>query len=319
MDSNLGDLESQLEHFEFRMEDFDPQDEDFDFDVGDWDFSMEAMNSQLPEDDYFIDDIDKLLEDFYNNPDSGLDNQSRQDGVIEKTPEGDANVSSSPGSQAFIDRYEWTQNNLPVGVSFNSDLPAATPGFMHGWTYVPEEPAEDTKKPKDEDQVIFMSSRGTGYRAEMVPAANATEKKPEVRRSSRRTIAPRIPFPTPRPAWTMLATDFRNVSTIPKDISLWCPCCTRIRPNVCFKRTPWSYAPVETCMDCRKGQMIPLKETAICWSSPSDYHGCGRLLPRANFSGIHDLKAFTGILCHDCRAFGPDRVRFEGRHREVGA
>ncbi|KAI1469892.1 uncharacterized protein F4812DRAFT_457295 [Daldinia caldariorum] len=211
MDSDLGDLETKLESFEFRMEDFNPQDEDFNFDVGDWDFSMEAMNPQLQHNDPFIDDIDKLLDDFYNHPAGELNNQSRHEEVIEQKPEGDANEPSSPGSQAFIDRYKWTQNNLPVGVSFNSDLPAATPGFMHGWNYMPEEQVEDTKKPKDGDQVIFMSSRGTAYRAEMVTSTNSADKKPDVRRSSRRTIAPRIPFPNPRPAWTMLATDFINL------------------------------------------------------------------------------------------------------------
>ncbi|OTB18215.1 hypothetical protein K445DRAFT_19779 [Daldinia sp. EC12] len=320
MDSDMGDLGLQMERFDFqtgnddfRMEDFDPQDEDFDFDVGDFDFSMEAMNLEMQNINYPMDDIDQLLDDFFGynlDPGSKPDNQSRQDEKIEQKPEGDANTPSSPDSQAFVNHYEWTNNNLPIGVSFNSDIPATTPGFMQGWTFEPE-------NPENENQVIFMNSRGTGYRVEMVAAANDTGNKPEVRHSSRHKIAPRVPFPNKRPAWAMLATDFKNVSTIPNDVSLWCPCCTRTLPHSSFKRTPRNLTPVETCMDCRKRQMIPLKEMVICWSSPSDYQGCGRLLPRANFSGIYNHQTFTGILCQDCRAFGPDRARFEGRYTEA--
>ncbi|KAI1661104.1 hypothetical protein F4813DRAFT_399172 [Daldinia decipiens] len=297
---------------DFRMEDFDPQMEDFGDQLGDFDFSIEGMDFQIAGNNHQAENMEYLLDNFtYNNPNPGnvSGNRSNRDETVEQTPEGESSVPSSPDSQVFINYFEWTENNLPIGVSFDPNAPAVTPEFLRGWTYRPE-------LPQDENQVIFVGSRGTGYRSEMVPPAEVAGNEPAVRRSTRRRITPRTLFPNQRPAWAMLATDFKTVSTIPDDVSIWCPCCTRILPNSSFRMSPRSHTPMETCMDCRKRQVTPLHNMVICWSSSSDLKGCGRFLPRANFSSFHDYATFTGILCQDCRAFGPGRARFDGRYTE---
>ncbi|KAI1646765.1 uncharacterized protein F4817DRAFT_365622 [Daldinia loculata] len=319
MDFRVGDFNLPVGgNSEFRMEDFDPQMEDFDDQLGDIDFSMEGMDFQMADNNHQAENMDYLLSNFaYNNPDPGnvSGNQSGRNVRVQQASEGEASVPSSPDSQAFINYFEWTENNLPIGVSFDPNAPAVTPEFLRGWTYRPGQPAE---RAEDENQVIFVGSRGTGYRSEMVTPGEVAENELAVRRSSRRRIAPRIPFPNKRPEWAMLATDFKTVSTIPNDVSLWCPCCTRILQSSSFRMSSRSYTPMETCMDCRKRQVIPLNGMVICWSSSSDLKGCGRFLPRANFSSFHDYATFTGILCQDCRAFGPGRARFEGRYIERG-
>ncbi|KAI0849180.1 hypothetical protein F5Y00DRAFT_253102 [Daldinia vernicosa] len=315
MDSGVGDFNLPVGgNTDFRMEDFDPQAEDFDDQLGDFDFSIEDMDLQMA-DNYHIENMDYLLDNFaFDNLDPGnvSSDQPSRNRTREQSQEGEASAPSSPDSQAFVNYFEWTENNLPIGVSFDPNAPAVTPAFLRGWTYRPEQPAE----PEDENQVVFMGSRGTGYRSEMVTPAEVAGNEPAVRRSSRRRIAPRIPFPTQRPAWAMLATDFKTVSTIPNDVSLWCPCCTRTLPSSSFRVAPKNHTPMETCIDCRKRQVLPHNGMAICWSTSSDRKGCGRFLPRANFSSFHNYATFTGILCRDCRAFGPGRVRFEGRYIE---
>ncbi|KAI1767947.1 hypothetical protein GGR53DRAFT_462947 [Hypoxylon sp. FL1150] len=220
-------------------------------------------------------------------------------------------------SQFFIDAYDWTENNLPVGFSFDSDYRIPTPDFMKGWTYEPPEertyePPEETQ---EEDPVEVTGSRRPVHAAQQVVdppdvAANARA----VRRSTRRLIAPRTPFPSSKPAWGILATDFQSTSAIPRDILLWCPCCTQPLSRQHFKTTFTNLAPVETCIRCRMGQADIPNGVLVCWS---DHKGCGRLLPSSKFSGSHTHEAFTGVYCHDCRAFGHNRARFEGRYVET--
>ncbi|KAI0135860.1 hypothetical protein F4814DRAFT_444664 [Daldinia grandis] len=319
MDFGRGNFNLPVGGSHFRLEDFDPQMEDFDDQMGDFDFSIEGIDFRIAENNHRPENMDYISNNFaYNNPNrdnvSGNQfNHNRQEG---QAPEREASITSSPDSQAFINYYEWTENNLPIGVSFDPNTPTVTPEFLRGWVYRPERPARRSEEPEDENQVVLMGSRGTRYRSEMVTPPDVDGNEPAVRRSSRRRIAPRTLFPNQRPAWAMLATDFRTIPAIPDDVPLWCPCCTRTLPSRSFGMSPNSLTPVETCMDCRRGQVQPVGGMVVCWSSLADRKGCGRFLPRANFSSFHNYAAFMGILCKDCRAFGPDRTRLEGRYIE---
>ncbi|KAI0110539.1 hypothetical protein F4776DRAFT_642281 [Hypoxylon sp. NC0597] len=131
-------------------------------------------------------------------------------------------------------------------------------------------------------------------------------------------IAPRPLFPSRLPAWTMLATDFRSISAIPWGVSIWCPCCTRIIPKESFRMTPTSEIPVETCIGCRESQTTLPPGLFICWNTTSDHEGCGRLLPRSHISRPHGHETHEEVLCCDCRNFGHDRAREEGRYIQTG-
>ncbi|KAI2629183.1 hypothetical protein GGS26DRAFT_591854 [Hypomontagnella submonticulosa] len=215
-----------------------------------------------------------------------------------------------PDSQLFINFYEWDEHDLPIGLSFDTPERIPTPPIVREWM---NEQAKETGK---KDRVVFLTSRSTGYIAEMFSSHETTEDTNGVRRSPRHRIAPRIPFPSNRPRWAMLATDFREISRIPIDIILWCPCCTETYPKESFQMSPTSQAPVETCINCRKKQVALPGDLTICWSSSSDYEGCGRLLPGHHFSGSHGHKDFTGVFCRDCRAFGHNKARLMGRFVE---
>ncbi|KAI1377919.1 hypothetical protein F4677DRAFT_443838 [Hypoxylon crocopeplum] len=241
-----------------------------------------------------------------NQPSHGEAPYQAQDEQINSAP--------SPDQQFFVDQFLWTENNLPYGMSFDSEYRIPTPEFMAGWNYEPYQPARP--EDEEEDQVVFIASRGTEYRAELAKPPGPVENATRVRQSARHRIAPRAPFPSRRPAWVLLATDFNNISTIPGDIELWCPCCARTRERELFRMTLLSQVPVETCIECRKGGRVPMEDLAICWSAPPEYKGCGRLLPKSQFSGFITHESFTGIFCHDCRAFGHHRARGEGRYIE---
>ncbi|KAI8963090.1 hypothetical protein F5Y11DRAFT_346774 [Daldinia sp. FL1419] len=293
----MEDFDLQARDPNFRMEDFDPHESDFESEMGGFDFS---------DIDNRVDDDPSILDTPRNQPD--------RETTVEPTPEADPNTPPSPDHQLFVNQFEWAENNLPIGVSFDSDIPMVTPAFLDGWTYQPEQHAE---RPEDENQGVLVGSRGTGYRSEMAIPDELPEDKPKVRRSSRHLILPRVPFPSQRPARAMLATDFKLVSIIPDDVALWCPCCTQILPKINFRITSKSLFPVETCIDCRKGYSTPPNGLTICWGAASGVRGCGRLLPQANFSISHKQKVFTRVLCQDCRTFGSDRARLGGKYIET--
>lgn len=230
----------------------------------------------------------------------GSGHQSAQDEASTELRNEEADSSQYPDPELFINAYDWATNHLPIGFSFDSDYRIPTPDFMKGWTYEPPEEAQE-----DENQVVYMESRGTGYVEQLARG---------VRRSTRHIISPRIPFPNTKPASAMLATDFQSANTIPGDIRLWCPCCTQSLPGGYFKIAFTDQTPVETCIVCRRGQVMPPDGFLVCWS---DHKGCGRLLPSSSFSGSHTHDTFTGVFCHDCRAFGHNRARFEGRYVET--
>ncbi|KAI4862815.1 hypothetical protein F4820DRAFT_450551 [Hypoxylon rubiginosum] len=236
--------------------------------------------------------------------------QTTRDGTAVELQDEEASSSSYPDPLLFVDAYEWTANNLPIGISFDSEYRIPTPEFMRGWTYEPPEEIQE------ENQVTYMGSRGTGYVAQLVDPSDANGNAEGLRRSGRHAIASRTPFPNDRPPWAMLATDFRSISAIPGDVMLWCPGCTRALPREGFRMAFMDQNPVETCIICRKGQAVLPDGLLICWS---DYKGCGRLLPAGNFSGSHTHDTFTGVFCHDCRAFGHSRARLEGRYVKTGA
>ncbi|KAI0883103.1 uncharacterized protein GGS22DRAFT_190410 [Annulohypoxylon maeteangense] len=56
-----------------------------------------------------------------------------------------ARSTTSLDPQSFIDQFQWTQNNLPIGISYNSRSRISTPGFMKEWTDRP------IKRENDED------------------------------------------------------------------------------------------------------------------------------------------------------------------------
>lgn len=224
----------------------------------------------------------------------------------------------NPDSLLFVDLFEWSDNHLPIPMSFDSDYRIPTPEFMAGWTWEPHPPAQRPAEPEQEERVTFLTSRGTRYIAQLVDPSETSANVTEVRRSPRHNIASRAPFPSRRPAWAMLATDFTTLPDIPVDVALWCPCCTQIRPTESFRMTTMNQAPVETCIDCRKGQTLVPEGWSICSGGNYNYRGCGRFLATNSFTGFLTHETFTGIFCHDCRAFGHRRARLEGRYIEEG-
>ncbi|KAF3056253.1 hypothetical protein GL218_06443 [Daldinia childiae] len=157
---------------DFRMEDFDPQMEDFDDELGGFDFSIEGMNLQMADNNYQVENMEYLLDNFaydnftYDNPNptnvSG--NQPGRNETIGQAPDREASDPSSPDSQVFVNHFEWTENNLPIGVSFDPNAPAVTPEFLRGWTYRPGH-AEELE---DENQVIFA------YPSNSIPKSTTT-------------------------------------------------------------------------------------------------------------------------------------------------
>ncbi|KAI1774436.1 hypothetical protein F4818DRAFT_452429 [Hypoxylon cercidicola] len=240
--------------------------------------------------------------------DKASEYQPARDEMASELRNEDANSRSSPDPQLFVDAYKWSIDHLPIGFSFDSDYRIPTPEFMAGWTYEPP------KETQEENQVMYMGSRGAGYITQLVGHSDITENGGGLRRSARHIIAPRTPFPSNRPPWAMLATDFRSISTIPEDITLWCPGCTQILRRESFRMVFMDQIPVETCIRCRKGQTALPDGLLICWS---DRKGCGRLLPASNSSGSLTHETFTGVFCRDCRAFGHSRARLDGRYVET--
>ncbi|KAI2603731.1 hypothetical protein GGR54DRAFT_653045 [Hypoxylon sp. NC1633] len=224
----------------------------------------------------------------------------------------------SPGPNFFIDQFEWAEDNLPIGFSFNSSR-IATPEFLAGWTWEPQQPAQRPKEEGDENDIVITHSRGVEYIAELVDPKEDTTNNAGARHSSRLRIGPRPPFLNQRPVWAMLATDFKTISAIPRDVPIWCPCCARVLLKLAFRKTFMDQIPVETCISCRKGRTTVPGGFLICWSAPPEYNGCGRLLPKGHLSSFYDPETFTGIFCHDCRAFGHGRARLEGRYVEKAA
>ncbi|KAI0891205.1 hypothetical protein F4806DRAFT_501221 [Annulohypoxylon nitens] len=234
--------------------------------------------------------------------DSPLDIQDDRNGSSSPGlgPNEDTDSTSSLDPQYLIYQFEWTENNLPIGISFRSRSRISTPGFMQEWTDIP------IKREEREASIVEI-------RNPQEPVESP------VRRSPRNFLKSRTPFPSEIPIWAILATDFRLISSIPDDAAIWCPSCERKLPKESFRTNPTSQLPVETCLDCREGRRELPPNLAICWSTPSDDddEGCGRLLLKSHFSGIYDRETYTGIFCRDCRAVGHTRARLEGRYNEA--
>ncbi|KAI2465210.1 hypothetical protein F4781DRAFT_435651 [Annulohypoxylon bovei var. microspora] len=239
-----------------------------------------------------------LLDD--RNRSDPPDTQPRCSGTLHLERDEETSSATSLNSQALIESFQWTANNLPIGISYGDRLRIPTPGFMKELTDTPV-------KLEDDDQVSIV---------EFVNLPE-TAGSPGIRRSPRNNFEPRVSFPCELPIWAILATDFISITFIPSDAVLWCPSCKRRLTKESFGITPTSKIPVETCIECRKGQTRLPGHLAICWSAPSDHEGCGRLLPRSYFSGFYDFEAYTGIFCHDCRSFGHSRARLEGRYNKA--
>ncbi|KAI1086116.1 hypothetical protein F5B19DRAFT_502048 [Rostrohypoxylon terebratum] len=217
------------------------------------------------------------------------------------SPNDDTASTSSLDPQDIVDQFEWTENNLPIGISFRSRSRLSTPGFMKERTDIP------IKREEREASIVEIQNPQEPVESPL-------------RRSSRNFIKPRTPFPSEIPIWAILATDFRLISDFPDDIAIWYPSCERKLPKETFRINPTSEFPVETCLDCREGRRELPPSLAICWNTPSDgeEEGCGRLLPNSHFSSIYDREIYTGVFfCRDCRAVGHTRARLEGRYNEA--
>ncbi|KAI1391654.1 uncharacterized protein F4822DRAFT_427510 [Hypoxylon trugodes] len=208
--------------------------------------------------------------------------------------------SLSPDAQAFVDYFERGPHNFPIGINTDDVYGIPTPQYFQGWD-------QEVKQEQ-------LGNQSLGHIAGTIEPSENANNAVAVRRSGRHSMAPRDSFPKKIPPMTQLATDFKDIPSIPGDVPLWCPCCDRLLLEECFKAAPASQVPMETCADCRKERFQVPAGLKICWSDPSEYKGCGRLLPLDRFSGFHNHETNTGIFCRDCRTFGHSRARFEGRY-----
>ncbi|OTB01694.1 hypothetical protein M426DRAFT_14154 [Hypoxylon sp. CI-4A] len=220
----------------------------------------------------------------------------------------------SPPPQQHLDLLQWSEDHPPLEIYYTGARRIDVSHLIRGY----EQALEQTFGRPEEvsgDEVTYITSRSTGYRNQMVDSSQTPDH--QGRRSGRHIIAARVPFPNKKPIWAMLATDFTSVPAIPRDITLWCPCCaTMTLEKDKFRMSPLSIVPGETCMDCRKERTTPPAGFLVCWSSSMEYKGCGRLLPKDRFLATLSHENFTGVFCHDCRAFGHGRARLEGRYTE---
>ncbi|XXG99591.1 hypothetical protein Hte_005931 [Hypoxylon texense] len=76
----------------------------------------------------------------------GSGHQITRDVTAVELQNGDASSSSHPDPLLFVNAYEWSDNNLPIGMSFDSDYRIPTPDFMRGWTYQPPEEKQETNQ-----------------------------------------------------------------------------------------------------------------------------------------------------------------------------